>query len=363
VPFLDLAAESRDVQRAVESAALRVLRSGSYVLGPETEAFEAAVAELVGARHAIGVNSGTDALVLAFRALGIGPGDEVVTTPFSFLATASSVLLAGAKPVFADIDPATFLIDPEDAARRVTPRTKALMPVALYGQPADMGALRALARDRGLRLVDDAAQALGARLGRDHVGTLADATSFSFYPTKNLGGAGDGGMITTDDDEIAAAARALRTHTVAPNAPRMPGFNSRLDAIQAAVLHAKLPHLARWNSARRRNAERYDEAFADLGGVVRPAVVTGAHHVYHQYALRVLGGRRDELAARLKNAGVETRVYYDRPIHRHELFADRGDALPEAERAAREVLCLPISPGLTPDGQQRCVDVIRAFAS
>ncbi|MEM9801516.1 MAG: DegT/DnrJ/EryC1/StrS family aminotransferase [Planctomycetota bacterium] len=362
VPFLGLAREYEEIGEEAEEAVLTVMRSGSYVLGPDVERFEDECAKQLGVRHAIGVNSGTDALLLAMRALGIGPGDQVITSPFSFLATGSSVRLVGAWPMFADIDPRTYQLDPADVVRRITPATKAIMPVSLFGQPADMDALSAIAREHDLLLLDDAAQSFGARLGSKCVGALADASAFSFYPTKNLGGCGDGGLITTDDDRLAAAVRKLRTHGVAEASEDQPGFNSRLDAIQAAILGVKLGHLPRWNAARRKNAERYDAAFADLEAIHAPGVIRGAYHVYHQYAIRVVRGERDELAKRLEEAGVETRVYYAQPIHRHSLFAAYPVQLPHAERAAQEVLCLPVSPGLTEAGQERCIDVVTRFA-
>lgn len=373
VPLLDLAAEVAELRPELDAAWARVLDSGQFVLGPEVAAFEEEAAAYVGAPHAVALNSGTDALFLALKAFGVGPGDEVVTSPFSFFATSETVLALGATPVFVDLAPGTFQVDPAAVADAVTERTRVLLPVHLYGEPAPLGALRATAARHGLRVLEDAAQAFGARYATPcracpdpagcgdaprggAAGALGDAAAFSFYPTKNLGALGDGGLLTTRDAAVAARVRRLRNHgsTVRYHHEEV-GVNSRLDAIQAAVLRAKLPRLVGWTEARRRVAARYDAALADVPGLVPPAPTAG--HVYHQYTVRIADGRRDAVAAALRADGVATMVYYP---HTLERYGGRvhGD-LVHAHAAAAEALSLPVYPTLDPHRQDRVVDALR----
>lgn len=372
--MLDLMAEIADVRAELDAAWARVLASGQFVLGPEVAAFEAEAAAYLDVAHAVGLNSGTDALLLALRALDVGPGDEVITTPFSFFATSETILSVGAIPVFVDLAPATFLLDPAAAAAAVTPRTRALLPVHLYGEAAPMAALRRLAEVHGLHLIEDAAQAIGARyaapcracpdpdrcaanapVGRA-VGALGDAAAFSFYPTKNLGALGDGGLLTTADADLAARVRRLRNHGSERRYHHEElGVNSRLDALQAAALRAKLPRLDGWTAARRAVAARYDAALAGVAGLTPPAPTPG--HVYHQYTVRVRGGRRDAVADALAAGGIATMVYYP---HTLERYGGRvANLLPNAHAAAAEALSLPVYPTLATDAQDRVVDALR----
>lgn len=361
VPVLDLGPELELLWDELSAEALRVIRSGRFVLGPDVEAFEEAAAAYLGVRHAVGMNSGTDALVIGLRALGVECGDEVVTTPFTFFATAEAISLIGATPVFADIEPESFNLDPAAAEAAVTDRTTAIIPVHLFGRPADHGAFAGLADRHGLRVLEDCAQAIGATVAsageRRHVGSLGDAGAFSFYPTKNLGGFGDGGLLTTDDGEVARSARMLRTHGERSRYHNeMLGYNSRLDALQAALLRVKLSRLDEFNRGRRAAAARYGELLADLeaaGGLTAPRVTDG--HVFHQYTVRIHGGRRDAVRDALDAAGVGTMVYYPIPVHRLPVYAEAyaGVELPMAEAAAAEVLSLPIWPSISPATQER----------
>lgn len=360
IPPLDLTPELDALWLPLREAALRVLRSGQYVLGPEVEAFEREAARFLGVRHAIGLNSGTDALVIGLRAIGVGPGDEVVTSPFSFFATAEAISLIGATPVFADIEEEGFNIDPDGVESVITERTRAILPVHLFGRPAGMDRIRQIAARRGLRVLEDCAQSFGARLDGRATGSLADVGAFSFYPTKNLGGVGDGGLLTTDDDEVARTARMLRNHGERTRYHNeMLGYNSRLDAMQAALLRVKLEHIDQANEGRRGAALRYQEMLADLPGVSTPRVTPG--HVFHQYTIRVSGGRRDFVRQKLDEAGIGTMVYYPIPIHRLPVYAEayRDQELPVAEAAAEQVLSLPIWPAIDVETQKRVVAALR----
>lgn len=372
VPVLDVASELAPVRQALEEAIARVLASGQLVLGPEVEAFEAEAAAYLGAAHAVGLNSGTDALVIALRALGIGPGDEVVTTPFSFFATSEAIQLVGAVPVFVDLAPGTFTLDPTLVEAALTPRTAALLPVHLYGDAAPLAALLELAAAHDLRVIEDAAQAFGARYpercvgcrcggaaddlkGRS-LGTLGDVGAYSFYPTKNLAALGDAGLLVTDDAELAAHARRLRNHGSERRYEHVTlGYNSRLDALQAAALRVKLPHLASWHEQRRRLAERYDAALADLAALTLPTA--SSEHVYHQYTVRVAAGRRDEVAAALATAGVATSVHYPATLDRYGGRV-HGD-LANARAAAASVLSLPLFPSLGEARQDHVIAALR----
>ncbi len=353
VPLLDLTAQYAAIRDELEAAVTRVVHSQRFVLGPVVEACEEAIAEYVGARHGIGVSSGTDALLLALMAEGVGPGDEVVTTPFSFFATAGVIARVGATPVFVDVDPVTLNIDPARAVERITARTRAIIPVHLFGQMAEMGPIMAAARERGIAVIEDAAQAIGARHEGRRAGSVGDYGCFSFFPTKNLGGWGDGGLVVTGDARRAERLRALRVHGETTRYHhRVVGGNFRLDALQAAVLHAKLPHLERWTEARIANAALYTRLLAPVanrcGDLLRlPGVATG-RHVFNQYVIRL--AERDRIRAELEAAGVGTAIYYPVPLHLQECFASLGYGpgdLPVSERAASRVLALPVFPELT----------------
>ncbi|MGC9019532.1 MAG: DegT/DnrJ/EryC1/StrS family aminotransferase [Candidatus Bipolaricaulaceae bacterium] len=367
IPVYDPLPEVEFLWPELEEAFRRVMRSGQYILGPEVEAFEREAAAYLGVKHAIGVNSGTDALVIALRALGVGPGDEVITTPFTFFATAEAISLVGATPVFVDIDPRTFNIDPDLIPPAITPRTKAILPVHLYGLPAEMDPILEIARSHGLKVLEDCAQAFGATYKGRKVGTLGDAGAFSFFPTKNLGGYGDGGLIATNSDEVADLARMLRAHgSRRKYHNERVGYNSRLDALQAAILRVKLPHVDAWNQARREVAQRYNELLKDLPGLVLPEVFEG--HVFHQYTVRVLKGRRDQVQKVLAEEGIGTMIYYPVPVHLlpvyKPLYGLLEGMLPEAELASLEVLSFPLWPQMTPEIQVRIVHALqRAIAS
>jgi dTDP-4-amino-4,6-dideoxygalactose transaminase len=365
VPLLDLRAQHASLRDAVTRAVLDLVESQQFILGAPVEALEREVAALSNVEHAIGCASGTDALLLAFRALNIGPGDEVVTTPFTFFATAGAIHNVGAKPVFADIDPETFNLDPERAERAVTPRTKAVVPVDLFGQMAPIERFRAIMPD--MPLVEDAAQSIGARRRIDGAWTVAGEratiTTLSFFPSKNLGGYGDGGMMLTQDQALADRLRRLRVHGgMKQYFHDEVGYNSRLDALQAVVLRAKLPHLAAWSAARREHARYYDEALADVPEVRTPVIDAENECIYNQYTLRV--ERRDELQRALKEQGIGSAVYYPLPLHLQPCFAYLGHqagAFPNAERAASEVLSVPVFPELTTAQQDVVIAAIRKF--
>jgi len=388
VPLVDLAARHAELAEEVEQAVLEVLRSGKYVLGETVAEFEKKVAAYAGVGDAVGVASGTDALLLALMVFRIGEGDAVITSPFTFFATAGSVARTGARPVFVDIDEETFNIDPRQVAEFLETRcdrhpsgkgaidretgatVRAIMPVHLFGQTADMDPLLDLAGDYGLWLIEDAAQALGAvyggKKGPRNAGAIGEMACLSFFPTKNLGGVGDGGMILTDDPEAAERSRMLRDHGARKQYLHGEvGINSRLDALQAAALAVKLDRLDAWNQARIENADRYEILFneADLGDRVKvPRVVRGNRHVFHQYTVRA--SQRDRLRAHLLDNGIGCGIYYPMPLHLQECFADLGYAagsLPIAEKAAGEVLSLPIAPEIARNQQVEVVDRIREF--
>jgi dTDP-4-amino-4,6-dideoxygalactose transaminase len=362
VPGLDLAAAHRVLADEIEPAVLAVLRSGHYILGPEVEAFEAAFAEHIGARHCIGVGNGLDALRLSLEALGIGPGDEVIVPSHTYIATWFAVSGVGATPVPAEVDPATFVLDPDRVEAAITPRTRAMLPVHLYGLPAPMGDLLALARRHRLEVVEDAAQAQGARLDGQAVGTFGDAAGWSFYPVKNLGAAGDAGAITTNDDRLARRLRLVRNQgSLRRSVHELIGANSRLDPIQAAILNVKLGHLDAWNERRRAIAARYLRELASTS-LRLPAVPLGSEPVWHQFVVRT--PRRASLRKALAAAGIETLVHYETPPHRQAAFADLGLAagsLPIAEKLAGEILSLPIDPLLGSSAVDAVIEAIRAW--
>jgi len=367
VPLLDLRAQHAAIRDEVMARVLGVVESQQFILGEPVKDLEDRVAALSAARFGIGVATGTDALLLTFKALDIGPGDEVVTTPFSFFATAGTIHNAGARPVFADIDAGTYNLDVGQAAAAVTPRTKAILPVHLFGQMAPMEAFLTVAARHGLAVVEDACQAIGARRRMDGAwrvaGETGTATSLSFFPTKNLGGWGDGGMVVTSDERLAARLRRLRTHGgLKMYFHEEVGTNSRLDALQAAVLLAKLPHLARWSAERREHARAYSEALSGLEGVRVPAVDPANEHIFHQYVIAV--ERRDALQAHLKTAGIGSAVYYPLPLHLQQCFAYLGcreGQFPVAEEASRRVLALPVYPELTAAQRDHVIETISRF--
>jgi dTDP-4-amino-4,6-dideoxygalactose transaminase len=349
IPYLDLKAQYRSIKSEIDEAVGRVLESGQFTLGDEVTAFEREFAEYSGGGECIGVNSGTSALHLALLAAGVGPGDEVITTPFSFAATAATILYCGATPVFADIDPATFNLDPAKMEAAISARTKAIMPVHLYGQPAEMDPILEAARARGIAVIEDAAQAHGAEYRGRRVGSLADMACFSFYPTKNLGAYGEAGAVVTANPEHAQMIRLLRNWGGPRYQHDLRGFNYRMENLNGAMLQVKLRHLERWTEARRAIAAQYDKLLA-ASGVTIPRTLPHVRHVYHAYTIRT--AERDRVAKQLGEAGVQTGVHYPKPIHLQPAYRDArfpAGSLPMAEAAAREVLCLPIYPEMTPE--------------
>lgn len=377
--MLDLKRQYEPIHQELLEAVARVLETQQFILGEPVAAFERDAAQQLGVAHAVGCSSGTDALWLALAAAGIAPGDSVVTTPFSFFASVSCILRAGATPVLADISPATFNLDPEALKTLLDgpqgSKVKAILPVHLYGQCADWGQFSRLGRDRGLKLIEDAAQAWGAEWNGVKAGALGDAAAFSFYPTKNLSAAGDAGMVTTNDADLAERLRMLRQHGMRRRYHHDEvGWNARLDGFQAAILHVKLKYIASWNDARRAVAERYHTLFAAAGlaesspypsrGIILPQEVPGSRHVWHQYVIRT--NRRDALREFLAVRKIGSEIYYPVPLHMQHALQSLGYAdgsFPEAERAAREVLALPIFPELRADEQQTVVTAIADFLS
>ena len=365
--FLDLKAQFASIREEVMAAVTGVMESQHFILGPEVAKFEDEIAAKLGAKFAIGCASGTDALILALMAAGIGEGDEVITTPFSFIATAGSIAYVGAKPVFVDIDPATFNLDASQIAAAITPKTRAIMPVHLFGLPADLDPIMELARAHNLLVIEDAAQAIGSRYDGRSIGTIGDFGCFSFFPSKNLGGAGDGGLITTNDANFAERLRMIRVHgSKKKYFHEILGTNSRLDALQAAILRVKLRHLDGWAAGRRNRADRYRQLFDErqLGAHVAfpPTPGDKYHHVYNQFTIRAR--RRDELQASLRASGVPTEIYYPLCLHLQQSFAYLGCSagqMPEAENASHEVLSLPVYPELTDAQQNKVVDAIASF--
>ncbi len=373
VPLLDLRAHHEPLHQEILAAIEKIFQSQAFILGPEVGKLEEQVAAYCQAKHGIGVTSGTDALLISLMALGVGPGDEVITTPYSFFATAGAVVRLGAKPVLVDIDPRTFNLDPHRIEKVVTQRTKAIIPVHLYGQSADMEPIMDLAQRQKLAVIEDAAQAIGTEYadGR-RVGSIGTIGCFSFFPSKNLGCLGDGGMAVTNDPDLAERMRVLRVHGSKPKYyHKLIGGNFRLDTIQAAVLNVKLTYLDQWTKRRQENADRYEKMFQQSGlvqkGRVRlpEAVYRGSgakhYHIYNQFVLRV--ERRNDLMAHLKQQGIGAEIYYPVPFHLQECFRYLGHQdgdFPESERAANETVAIPIYPELTPDQQ---TEVVEAFAT
>lgn len=371
VPMLDVSRENDRLRDELDAAIAEVCRSGAFVHGPACAKLEAAIAEYCGTEHAVGCASGSDALLLALIALGIGSGDEVIMPSFTFFATAGAVWRLGARPVFVDVDPTTFNLDPGDLIGKISTSTKAIIPVHLFGQCAAMDEIRQIAAAaRGIPIIEDACQAIGAEHNGRRAGSLGTMGCLSFYPTKNLGGFGDGGMITTNDGELAAKLRVLRDHGQQPRYyHHFVGINSRLDTLQAAVLGVKLPKLDEWSAARASHAARYENEFSrrGLGGsIVTPRVADDDRHVWNQYTIRVTGGRRDLLQKYLAERQIGSAIYYPVPLHLQKCFASLGyreGSLPATERAAREVLSLPVYPELTAAEQATVIDAVANFAA
>jgi dTDP-4-amino-4,6-dideoxygalactose transaminase len=366
IPFVDLRAQYKTIREEVNAAVLGVIESAQFVLGPEVESFEREFAAYCGARHTVAVNSGTSALHLALLAAGVGAGDEIITVSHTFVATAAAVRHAGARPVFADIEPKTCLIDPGKIEAAITERTRALMPVHLYGRCADMGAVTEIARRHNLSVIEDAAQAHGAEYEGRRAGSLAPLACFSFYPGKNLGAYGEGGAVTTDDDDLAQLLRELRDHGQSRKYHHeRVGYNYRMEGIQGAVLRVKLRHLDSWNAARRAHAAEYRRLLADAAGVRLleggPYENAPVHHVFP-----VFTPRRNELAEHLRREGIATGIHYPVPVHLQKAFAALGvqeGALPETERAARETLSLPMYAELPRESLARVADAVRRFGA
>ncbi|MBA4149334.1 MAG: DegT/DnrJ/EryC1/StrS family aminotransferase [Verrucomicrobia bacterium] len=363
VPFLNLIAQYESLKTELLPVVEKVLAAGHYILGPNVSAFEQECATYVGAKFGVGVNSGSDALTLALRALDIGPGDEVITTPFTYIAPAESVHQAGAKLIFADIDPRTFIIDPTEIRRKLSPRTRAIIAVHLFGQAAPMRELQEIATEHGLHIIEDCAQAIGAVYEGKPVGSIGTLGCFSFYPTKNLGADGDGGMVVTNDESLAKKLKMLRVHGIEKRYYHdLHGYNSRLDEIQAAILRVKLPYLKQWNERRAEIAGRYVAGLKDLPCDL-PVTSSGNTHIYHVFAL--LTEKRDALQQHLADRGVPTIIYYPLPLHLQKVYADlpfhEGD-FPVSEAVSKRILPLPMYPELTNEQVDYVVQMIREFA-
>jgi len=377
IPVLDLKPQYNQIKDEVQAAINAVLASARFIMGPEVKQFEEEVATYLGVNHAIGVNSGTDALVIGLRALDIGEGDEVLTTPFSFFATAESISNVGAKPIFVDIDPNTFNLDPKAIQEKITPRTKAILPVHLYGNPALMGQILEIAKKNGLKVVEDCAQSFGAKyLGNCSTcqgicseavqaeiqgkltGTIGDVGAFSFFPSKNLGAYGDGGLVTTNDDAVAEMARMLRVHGAKKKYHNeVLGYNSRLDTLQAAILRVKLKYIDQWNQGRLRVAQQYNDLLAGVEGIVTPELADG--HVFHQYTVRILAGKRDHVKEYLAAQGIGSMVYYPVPQDRLPIYQGRYEVCAVSQQLAGEVLSLPIWPEIETETIKLIVETLK----
>ncbi len=379
IPILDLTTQYQAIQGEIQTAINRVLESGRFILGEEVAQFEQTVAKYLGVKHAIGVNSGTDALIISLRSLGISQGDEVITTPFSFFATAEAISRVGATPIFVDVEAQSFNINPRKIIQKITPKTKAILPVHLYGNPASMAQIVEIAKTYNLKIIEDCAQSFGAKYEADCVncqqdcsesmrlsqqgkftGTMGDMGAFSFFPTKNLGAYGDGGLIVTNDDQFAELARMLRVHGERQKYHNeMLGYNSRLDALQAAILRVKLNYIDQWNEQRRRVAQDYNQRLNSVENLITPTLNKG--HVFHQYTVRILGGKRDELRNKLSENGIATMIYY--PVSQDQLPVYQGqyEKLPVSQSLTQEVLSLPIWPELSPSKIDTITQAIKTF--
>lgn len=376
IPILDLKTQYAILKTEINEAIARVLESGAFIMGPDVQLFEQEVATYLGVKHAIGVNSGTDALVIGLRALGISEGDEVITTPFSFVATAESISNVGAKPIFADIEPDTFNIDAKKIETKITSNTKAIMPVHLYGQPAAMAKILEIAVKHNLKVIEDCAQAFGAKYygpslntcnsksfssfyGKA-VGTIGNVGAYSFFPSKNLGAYGDGGLVVTNDDVVAEQARMLRVHgALKKYQNEVLGYNSRLDTIQAAILRTKLKYVDKWNQARHQIAQAYNQELEGISGVITPQVTRG--NVFNQYTIRVLDGQRDALKKTLAQQGIDSMIYYSTPQDQLPIYQGQHSKCEISHQYASEVLSLPIWPELTPKVVKKISAEIKLF--
>ncbi|MEO2091376.1 MAG: DegT/DnrJ/EryC1/StrS family aminotransferase [Gemmataceae bacterium] len=368
VPLCDILGQYQSLQPEIDAAVLRVLRSGQAILGPEVAAFEKETAEYCGAKFALGCGSGTDALLLALHALDVGPGDEVILPPFTFFATVGSVLRVGARPVFVDIDPLTYNIDPTQIEAKITPKTKAIMPVHLFGQCADMGEIQEIADENRIPVIEDAAQSFGSSCDGRKCGTLGAISCFSYYPSKNIGTLGDAGAVTTDDEALHKKMTALRNHgSEVKYYHKYVGWNARIDALHAAILRVKLPHIEAWVEGRRAAAKRYDaliEQYSLHGFFHRPTVMPYGRHTFNQYVVRVPAQHRDPLVKHLKAEGVGCEVYYPLSLHQQECVQHLGHRegdFPNSEEAAKVVLALPMFPEITEAQQRRVLDVCAAY--
>lgn len=360
IPVINISCDKEIHLHDFKRAISKVIENGNYILGPEVKSFEVSMQDYLGVAHAIGVANGTDALVLALEALGIGHGDEVITTPFTFFATAETICRVGAKPVFVDVLEDTYNMDPSKIESAITDKTKAIMPVHIFGNPVDMAAITDIAKKHHLYVIEDACQAIGASYNEKRIGSIADISCFSFFPTKNLGAFGDGGLITTHDSALAEKIRMLRFHgQKVKYQNEILGYNTRLDEIQAAILNVKLPYLDQWNDRRRALAKRYDEAFSNVEVLNVPKETESAHAVYHIYSLMVDG--RDTLGKHLEEQGISTAVYYAIPLHLQHALAFLGHKpgdFPVSEKLAQRALALPMFPELSDEDQERVIQVV-----
>lgn len=365
IPLVDLKAQYASIKPEIDAAIQRILDNTSFIMGQELAAFEEAFSTYMHVKHTIGVANGTDALLLAMVALGIGPGDEIITTPHTFVATVEPIIHRGARPVFVDIDPVTYNLDPAQIEQAITERTRAILPVHIYGQPANMSAIKAIADRHNLDILEDAAQAHGAEYDGRRVGSWSRLTGFSFYPGKNLGAYGDGGAITTNDDALAVKLRQLRDHgSHQKYAHVLVGYNSRLDAMQAAIMAVKLNYIEQWTEQRRRNAAYYTQALAGVPGVVAPAEDPQARHVYHLYVIQVPGDREAAFSF-LRERGVGVGIHYPNPIHLQSCMADLGyrpGDFPHAEALCQRIISLPMYPELSTEAMDTVVAAVRAYA-
>jgi len=368
IKFLDLSVQYKSIKKEIDGAIKRVLESNQFIGGSEVEEFEKEIAKFCGIKYAISVNSGTDALFLSLKALGIKKNDEVITTPFSFISTAEVIANCGAKPVFVDINHQTFNINPELVEELITPRTKAIIPVHLFGQMADMTAIMRIARKYKLKVIEDAAQAIGAKYKNKKAGGFGNCGCFSFFPSKNLGGYGDGGMVVTNNENLAEKIRLLKNHGSSPKEKYLNlilGTNSRLDTIQAAILRKKLKYLPKWSKERAKKAVYYTKNLKEAGDIITPEIASNRNHIFHQYTLRLCSGQaRDKLKKYLEKEGIPTMIYYPVPLHLQPAFKylgyKKGD-FTETEKAAKEVLSLPIYPELSKKEQNFIIKKIKEF--
>ena len=360
IPILDLKPQYESLKKEIKAAIDRVLESGRFIMGEDVKLFEQEVAEYLGVKHAIAVNSGTDALVIGLKACSIGEGDEVITTPFSFFATAESISNVGAKPVFADIAVDSFNIDPEVIKSKITPQTKAILPVHLYGQPAAMNQIIEIAQTHDLKVIEDCAQSFGARYNGKQTGSIGDVGAYSFFPSKNLGAYGDGGLIVTNNDRVAETARMLRVHGAKKKYHNeVLGYNSRLDTIQAAILRVKLKHIDSWNQARWQVAKTYNELLADIPDIITPQLLEG--NVFHQYTIRITNGKRDEVKEYLATEGISTMIYYPVPQDKLPVYQGQYPENLVSDLLATQVLSLPIWPEIAKETIARVSQTIKKY--